>query len=345
MARRVVLAILLAVFGGVIFSTKASALDISSTYTSSLSGANVRFYYQNAYSTVSMTPAYHSNNLRFYRYNGTTTLNTTIREINFTTAASPNSPSIAHFALRISKEGNDVPLGFEGFSSQANSILARNCINIEDTDTTNGSMVSFWQCDYWVYTDGYGYFQLLGDVFYSPGSRFYLDVLGQVDYAVLSAPISSSTITNVGNQITQAINDLEVTVESSGGSATPAQIQNAAQTAIENALADEKQEYEEQAQDNEQSINSDSSAAQSTATTLLSVVGQFISTLTSAQPTNCNLDGSLIPHLNLGTLNLCSFQMPTALTVLGSLVLIAFVVPLAYHTVKRMLALIGSFQN
>lgn len=111
------------------------------------------------------------------------------------------------------------------------------------------------------------------------------------------------------------------------------------------AREDEKDEYEQQAQDNETAINSDSSAAQGAATSLLGVVGQFIGVLTSAQPTNCNLDGSLIPHLNLGNLNLCTYQMPTALTVLGSLVLIAFVVPLAYFTVKRMLALIGSFQS
>lgn len=109
--------------------------------------------------------------------------------------------------------------------------------------------------------------------------------------------------------------------------------------------ADEKEEYQDQAEDVEDDINSDSSAAQGTATTLLSVVGQFITTLTSAQPTNCNLNGDLIPHLPLGNLNLCQNSPPPAITALGSLLLIAFVVPLAYHTVKRMLALIGSFQT
>lgn len=115
--------------------------------------------------------------------------------------------------------------------------------------------------------------------------------------------------------------------------------------AIDNARESEKDEYEEQAQETEDTANDESSAAQGTATTLLSVVGQFIGVLTSAQPTNCNLNGNLVPHLPLGQLNLCQNSPPAAITILGSLLLIAFVVPLAYHTVKRMLSLIGSFQS
>lgn len=115
--------------------------------------------------------------------------------------------------------------------------------------------------------------------------------------------------------------------------------------ALENARESEKEEYEEQAQETEDTANDESSAAQGSATSLLSVVGQFIGVLTSAQPTNCNLNGNLIPHLPLGQLNLCQNSPPAAITILGSLLLIAFVVPLAYHTVKRMLALIGSFQS
>lgn len=115
--------------------------------------------------------------------------------------------------------------------------------------------------------------------------------------------------------------------------------------ALDNARESEKEEYEDQADENEQTANDESSAAQGSATSLLAVVGQFIGVLTSAQPTNCNLNGNLIPHLPLGQLNLCQNSPPAAITILGSLLLIAFVVPLAYHTVKRMLALIGSFQS
>lgn len=117
------------------------------------------------------------------------------------------------------------------------------------------------------------------------------------------------------------------------------------EAAIESAREDEKQEYEDQADETEDTANDESAEAQSTATSLLSVVGQFIGVLTSAQPTNCYLNGNIIPHLPLGQLNLCQNDPPASIVVLGSLLLIAFVVPLAYHTVKRMLALIGSFQS
>ena len=117
------------------------------------------------------------------------------------------------------------------------------------------------------------------------------------------------------------------------------------ESGIESARESEKEEYEDQAQDNEDTAEEESSAAQSTATSLLSVVGQFVGVLTSAQPTNCNLNGDLIPHLPLGNLDLCQLDPPPVIVIIGSLSLIAFVVSLSYFTVKRMLALIGSFQS
>lgn len=99
--------------------------------------------------------------------------------------------------------------------------------------------------------------------------------------------------------------------------ASEAQVQDAVENA-ERTHDDEQQEkYEDQAEENEDTAEDNSSAAQGTATSLLNVVGQFISTLTSAQPTNCNLNGNLIPHLPLGTLNLCqnSPQRPLQLLV------------------------------
>lgn len=108
---------------------------------------------------------------------------------------------------------------------------------------------------------------------------------------------------------------------------------------------DERQELDDAQDDASDTAYDESAAAQSTATNLLAVVGQFVTTLTNAQPTNCNINGNLIPHLPLGNLNLCQNSPPSAITALGSLILIAFVVSMAYHVVKRMLALIGSFQR
>lgn len=156
--------------------------------------------------------------------------------------------------------------------------------------------------------------------------------------------VTEEQVDDLQTAITQAIEDLEISIEGSTPP-TPEQIQAATEQAIQNTLEDEKSQYEEQSEEVQDQLESDSSAAQGTATSLLSVVGQFIGVLTSAQPTNCNIDGSLIPHLPLGNLNLCTHSPPPVITIIGSLLLIAFVVPLAYYTVKRMLALIGSFQS
>lgn len=115
--------------------------------------------------------------------------------------------------------------------------------------------------------------------------------------------------------------------------------------AIDSAREDEKDEYEQQAEDNESDINDASADAEATGQSLLSILTGFLSVLTSAQPTNCNLDTTLIPHLSIPAVNLCQNSPPSAIVVLGSLILIGFVVPLAYHLVKRLLALIGEFQR
>lgn len=182
------------------------------------------------------------------------------------------------------------------------------------------------------------------DWFSAPGQTNIELQISPISVITLKNGISQSDIQSLSNNITQAIEDLEISVEGSAG-ATPQQIQDAIEQATENTREDEKSQYEEQSEEVQDQLESDSSAAQGTATSLLSVVGQFIGVLTSAQPTNCNIDGSLIPHLPLGNLNLCTHSPPPVITIIGSLLLIAFVVPLAYYTVKRMLALIGSFQS
>lgn len=123
------------------------------------------------------------------------------------------------------------------------------------------------------------------------------------------------------------------------------QVEEGVKNAMDDVEDEQQDKYEDQASENEDTISSDSTAAQNTATSLLQVIVQAIGVFSSAQPTNCNIDGSLIPHLPLGTLNLCQNSPPAAITALGSILLIGFVVPLAYHLVKRMLALIGSFQS
>lgn len=110
-------------------------------------------------------------------------------------------------------------------------------------------------------------------------------------------------------------------------------------------IQQEKEDLENQKQESEDTAEDSSSAAQDTATSLLNVIVQTIGVFSSASPTSCSINGDLIPHLPLGNLNLCQHSPPPAITALGSILLLGFVVPLAYHLVKRMLALIGSFQT
>ena len=325
-----------------LISDNANALDFSGTWTSRLTGANVKYWYQNGYSTVNMRAVYHSDQLRMYRYDGNTTLDTTIREINFY-AGGPEKPSIAHFSLRISKSGNSVPLGFEGLSSQLNPILARNCIAIEDVDTNAGSMTSFWQCDYWVYTLGSGVFQMVGDIFYSSGSNFALDVLGQVDYVVLANPLDASAITNVGNQITQAIEDLENTMEVIGGGPTPAQVEAAAKSAIESAREDEKEEYEEQQDDVNSGASDAGDEAEAATSSLIDTGRDIIETIRDTPATNCVIRIKR-GNFDTGNLDLCNVpqqirtMVSTAITIpvtIAALHIAYSVVMLYLNTVRK----------
>lgn len=354
------LAIALSSFGVFCLCRPASALEFDYAFSGDINAADMLYFDGTTVQYRQMTPVITGNNTRFFRYEvGVLNVDRRFRGFQIYFPKIKNN-SIVHFSWRLSSTGSSYPpVGFEGLGGSSNiSIINRSCVPVETaTDSANIESLRFTQCDYWFYAKGgsneymldyqnglYGYIEFDGEIWFGARTTPIIDILGRYDWIELESGLSSSDIQNLSNNITSAIEDLQISVESSGG-VTPAQIQDATETAIKNTLEEEKEEYEDQAEENETSINSDSSAAQSTATSLLGVVGQFISTLTSAQPTNCNLNGNLIPHLPLGNLDLCQNSPPAAITLLGSLVLIAFVVPLAYHTVKRMLALIGSFQS
>lgn len=280
--------------------------------------------------------------------------------------------SIAHFSIRFQSLTTNNELGYMGFtpvfsdytgdssSGSVGSLLGSSCTVLR---YVNGTYSGDIQCDYYVYYDYVPTeFNFNGYVFFPGGVTGVIDVEPTVDYIAIT-DVQAGDISSLEADLTTVINNLNTvisnqniigdelrTIESvmrliRNGQTTPSQIEAAVSDAIQSERESEQTQYEDQAEENEQTVEDNSSAAQSTATTLLGVVGQFISVLTSAQPTNCNLNGDLIPHLPLGNLNLCQNSPPAAITALGSLLLIAFVVPLAYHTVKRMLALIGSFQS
>lgn len=110
-------------------------------------------------------------------------------------------------------------------------------------------------------------------------------------------------------------------------------------------IQQEKSDLQEQAQVTENTANSDSEESQQVATNLLSIVSAFVTAVNNADEGDCSLDGNLLPHLPLGSLNLCSFPVPTAVSALGSLILIGVLVPFAYHVVIRFLNLIHEMQG
>lgn len=240
---------------------------------------------------------------------------------------------------------NDAGTGIKYYGLQFEhnrSLLYDSCENIigQNLYVANSGTHITWTCTYVFYNQ-----DQTSIIDSSYGSHIFeriqptdnlIDVLN-----IVIGPASSVQLTNNG----LSAND-RAWLESVIPDATSVgQIEQGVKDAMDSVEDEQQAKYEQQAEDNEDDIDAASSAAQSTATSLTSVLTQFLGILTSAQPTNCVLNGDLMPHLPLGQLDLCQNSPPAAITALGSLILIAFVVPLAYHLVKRMLALIGSFQS
>lgn len=79
-------------------------------------------------------------------------------------------------------------------------------------------------------------------------------------------------------------------------------------------------------------------------TNLIGVFSSFVTALGNASSTNCNFSGDF-GNLDIGQLNFCHDDPPTIVQVIGSLVLIAVFVPLAYFLVNRIISEIRSFTN
>lgn len=79
-------------------------------------------------------------------------------------------------------------------------------------------------------------------------------------------------------------------------------------------------------------------------TNLIGIFSSFVSALGNASSTNCNFDGDF-GNLDLGQMNFCRDDPPQIVQVIGSLVLIAVFVPLAYFLVNRIISEIRSFTN
>lgn len=111
-----------------------------------------------------------------------------------------------------------------------------------------------------------------------------------------------------------------------------------------NQEQDDRDDIEQQASDVNDAAESSSEDATEAGTTLLAAFSAFVTAITNASPSNCNIDMDL-GNLDLGVVNLCQLSLPPALSAIGSILLIAFCVPLSIATATKMIRLFRSFSG
>lgn len=106
----------------------------------------------------------------------------------------------------------------------------------------------------------------------------------------------------------------------------------------------DRQDLEEQSSSVDEAAESSSEDATEAGTTLLAAFSAFVSAITNATPSNCNIDMDL-GNLDLGIVNLCTLSPPPAFQAIGSILLIGFCVPLSIATATKMIQLFRSFSG
>lgn len=100
----------------------------------------------------------------------------------------------------------------------------------------------------------------------------------------------------------------------------------------------------ENIEQNEQDSSSSGSDAENASQSLISAIGGFVSSITSASPSNCNIDGDM-GKFDLGNIDLCANPVPTYIQVISSFILIGLCIPFAIIMFNRFIALFRSFQS
>lgn len=114
------------------------------------------------------------------------------------------------------------------------------------------------------------------------------------------------------------------------------------------AASDAQQKEEDTANENieqnETDSNSSSSDAEDASQSLISAIGGFVSAVTSASPSNCQINGNM-GKFDMGNIDLCANPVPTYMQVISSLILICICIPFAIIMFNRFIALFRSFQS
>lgn len=108
---------------------------------------------------------------------------------------------------------------------------------------------------------------------------------------------------------------------------------------------DQEQAALDNAVEDSQNAGQDSSDAATAGTgSLISAIGSAVAAITSASPTNCLINGNM-GNLNVGQIDLCANPVPSFVTIIGSLLLVLFIVPLCISLFNRFINLFRSFQS
>lgn len=130
-------------------------------------------------------------------------------------------------------------------------------------------------------------------------------------------------ITNLNNKLNQTNNKID---------------------SIQNSLNQAKQDTQSAQNQADSSGDTATSDSETATTSLLNTITGAVTAISSVSPTNCKLNGNM-GHLNTGEMDLCNNPVPTFITVIGSLLLILAIVPLAIHLFNLFISITRSFQQ
>lgn len=108
---------------------------------------------------------------------------------------------------------------------------------------------------------------------------------------------------------------------------------------------EDRQNLENQTSETESDANEQGAAAESTGTSLLGVFSSFVSSLAQIHETNCLLPTISVYGLDLGRLDLCTFDVPPGIIALATVGMIFIIVPLSFHLARRLINIFRSFQG
>lgn len=106
----------------------------------------------------------------------------------------------------------------------------------------------------------------------------------------------------------------------------------------------DRQDLQNQSSDIDSSADSSQQSAENTGQTLLAAFSSFVTAITNARPSNCNIDMDL-GNLDLGIVNFCQLSPPAPFQTIASIFMILFFVPLSIATARKVINLFRSFQG